>query len=265
MARLGTYHARAIVLRSRVIGEKDRVMTLLSQESGKFDAVAKGARSPKSKLAAVSQPFTRARFLVARGRSLDIATQAEIEEARTHLAGDLLRTAWASYCCELCCAVPERQPDEELFLLLDTALENLDDATRDAASLALCGHWFEARFLFILGYAPTIGRCVVSGDKIVAPREDANVRVLFSPQLGGNIAREYSGRDPQHMTVLASSLRALHVLLQAETPPRDMELTTTSRRDLGNVLKRLIGAHLDLRLRSRKFLDEVTTDLALES
>ena len=264
MARLATYSARAIVLRSRIIGEKDRVMTLLSHESGKFDAVAKGARNPKSKLAAVSQPFTRARFLVARGRSLDIATQAEIEEARTHIAGDLLRTAWASYVCELCSAVPERQPDEELFLALDAALENLDEPARDTDSLALCGHWFEARFLSILGYAPMIGRCVVSGEKIVAPREDANCRVLFSPQLGGNIAREHAHRDPQNMTVLASSLRALHVLMQSETPPIEMELTTISRRDLGNVLKRLVTAHLDIRPKSRKFLEEISADLATQ-
>jgi hypothetical protein len=70
-----TYSTSAIVLRNRNLGEKDRIMTLLSPEIGKFSAVAKGARAPKSKLAAVSQSFTHARFLVARGRSLDIATQ----------------------------------------------------------------------------------------------------------------------------------------------------------------------------------------------
>jgi DNA repair protein RecO (recombination protein O) len=264
MARTSTYHARAIVLRSRIIGEKDRVMTLLSPEIGKFDAVAKGARNPKSKLAAVSQPFTRARFLVARGRSLDIATQAEIEEARTHISGDLLRSAWSSYACELCCAVPERQPDEELFLTLDCTLENFDDTARDHFSLDLCGHWFEARFLSLLGYAPQIGTCVVSGEKIIAPREDANCRVLFSPQLGGNISREYSQQDPQHMTVLASSLRVLHTLMRSETPPLEIEMTTLCRRDLSNVLKRLVTAHLDIRPRSRKFLEEISADLATE-
>src|SRR4028118_1295639 len=107
----GTYSTRAVVLRVRLLGEKDRVMTLLSPELGKFAAVAKGARGTKSKLAAVSQPFVLARFLVARGRSLDIATQAEIENAHVHIAGDLLRTAWATYLCELCDAVPEEQPD----------------------------------------------------------------------------------------------------------------------------------------------------------
>jgi DNA repair protein RecO (recombination protein O) len=121
-----TYSTQAIVLRNRNLGEKDRIMTLLSPEIGKFCAVAKGSRAPKSKLAAVSQPFTFARFLVARGRSLDIATQAEVEQAHTHIAGDLLRTAWATYLCELCDFVPEHQPDEELFDTLRLALERLN-------------------------------------------------------------------------------------------------------------------------------------------
>lgn len=259
-----TYAARGIVLRTRLLGEKDRIVTLLTEENGKLDAVARGSRATKSKLAAAAQPFVVARFLLVRRRSLDLVAQAEIESAHIHIVGDLLRTAWASYVCELCNALPDRQPDEELFATLDLALENFDDAAREGNSIALCGHWFEARFLSILGYAPTIGRCVVSGERIVAPREDATVRVLFSPQLGGTIAREYSGRDPQHMTVSASSLRALHVLMQSENPPPEMELTTASRRDLENVLKRLVTAHLDIRPRSRKFLEEISADLALE-
>src|ERR1044071_4816950 len=89
-----TYHARAIVLRVRNLGETDCVMTLLTEERGKLDATARGARRPKGKLSAVSQPFVRARFLIAKGRNLDIATQAEIETPHPHIAGHLLKAAW---------------------------------------------------------------------------------------------------------------------------------------------------------------------------
>ncbi len=252
------YPARAIVLRTRNLGEKDRIMTLLSAEAGKFSAVARGARAPKSKLAAVSQPFTLARFLVTRGRSLDIATQAEVERAHTHIAGDLLHTAWAAYLCELCDIVPERQPDEALFELLRVALEALDQAgERDQADAA--GLWFEARFLALLGYAPTIGRCVACGEKIVVPPNDDSRRIAFSPSLGGTLCAACQSRDPQRLTAPAQSLRALHSLSRAASPEAfDVSsLTTLARRELRACLHRSLVVHLEVRLRSRKFLDEV--------
>lgn len=256
-----TYPARAVVLRTRNLGEKDRIMTLLSAEAGKFSAVARGARAPRSKLAAVSQPFTLARFLVARGRTLDIATQAEIENAHTHIAGDLLHTAWAAYLCELCDAVPERQPDEPLFELLCLALEALDQAAeRDEADAA--GLWFEARFLSLLGYAPTIGRCVACGEKIVVSPHDAQ-RIAFSPVLGGTLCAACQARDPQRLAATAQALRALHQLGRAASPlAADFaSLTTASRRDLRACLHRSLVAHLEVKLRSRKFLDEVLAEL----
>ncbi|MDQ3813961.1 MAG: DNA repair protein RecO, partial [Armatimonadota bacterium] len=133
------YATRGVVLRVRTLGEKDRIMTLLSPERGKFDAVARGARQAKSKLRAVSQPFVLARFLLVQGRSLDIATQAEIEEAHIHITADLLKTAWATYCCELCDALPEQLPDAALFDLLCVTLGTLDAATNSPATLEVVG------------------------------------------------------------------------------------------------------------------------------
>ncbi len=298
MARSVSYSTRAIVLRTRLLGEKDRIMTLLSPEEGRFSAVAKGARSPKSKLAAVSQPFMEARFLLSRGRNLDIATQAEIERAPTHITGDLARTAWATYLCELCDAVPERQPDEELFDLLSTALTHLDHAPAtnapatnapatnapatnapatnavgvdgidalaqvqsDRDTVENVGFWFEARFLAALGYAPTVGRCVSCGEKIVVPPGDVARRVPFSPLLGGTLCASCAPRDPQRMALLAQALRVWHSLERVSLPSllelTTLELTTTARRDLREGLRRSVRSHLELKLRSQKFLDDV--------
>lgn len=287
MARSVSYSTRAIVLRTRLLGEKDRIMTLLSPDEGRFSAVAKGARNPKSKLAAVSQPFMEARFLLSRGRNLDIATQAEIERAPTHITGDLARTAWATYLCELCDAVPERQPDKALFELLALSLQNLDslpvrrnesvkedstsdgstndssanDSSANAAStdreeVEDIGFWFEARLLALLGYAPTVGRCVSCGEKIVVAPGDVSQRVSFSPLLGGTLCGACSPRDSQRMSLLAQALRVWHSLERAPAPS-SLELTTAARRDLREGLRRSLRAHLELKLRSQKFLDDV--------
>lgn len=257
-----TYPVRGVVLRSRALGEKDRVLVLLTEEQGKISASARGARNPKSKLAALAQPFTLARFLIAKGRTLDIVSQAEIENAHTHLSGDLIKTAWASYFCELCDAVPEHLPDPELFELLAVSLSTLDGAS-NAESAEMIGRWFEAKYLAHLGYAPILGRCVVCETKLNVASDDTQQVVAFSPALGGTLCNSCAFRDGAKLNVKVQSLRALRQLERALSPPDaeafrfQLSLSTQARSDLRAVLQRSLSAHLEVKWKSRAFLDEV--------
>ncbi len=258
-----TYHARAIVLRVRNLGETDRVMTLLSDERGKFDATARGARRPKGKLSATSQPFVRARFLIAKGRSIDIATQAEIENAHPHIAENLLKTAWATYCCELSSFLPEHLPENELFDLLAVALEDFDSGTPQR--IEIIGRWFEARYLALSGYAPQIGRCVSCEKKIVVPADNLSQKLLFSPSLGGTLCGSCAGNDANRLTVNVQALRMFHQLMRLSQSPESWDLNGSTRRDLNDCLRRTLVAHLGLRPKSQNFLDEVMADAALQT
>src|SRR5205814_8493962 len=82
---LGRYHPlmppykeQGIVLRSIKLGEADKVVTILTQGSGKVRAVAKGIRRTNSRFGARLEPFTHVSLLCYRGRNLDTVTQAEI-------------------------------------------------------------------------------------------------------------------------------------------------------------------------------------------
>lgn len=256
------YPTRGIVLRTRAIGEKDRVLVLLTQEHGKISASARGSRNPKSKLAAAAQTFTLARFLIARGRSLDIVAQAQIEDAHTHISGELIKTAWASYFCELCDAVPEELPDRELFELLRIALHTLNYATPDdGLKTETIGRWFEAQYLAHLGYSPMLGRCVVCERKISVPPNDAEQLIPFSPLLGGTVCRSCSSQEANLILAPVQSLRALHQLQRADAPQESifsrLQLAPAARRSLKEALQRTLDAHISARWRSRAFLEEV--------
>lgn len=230
---------------------------MLSPERGKFSASARGARATKSKLAAVAQPFVRGRFLLAHGRSLDILTQCEVENAHGNISNDLVKTAWATYACELCDAIPELQPDEGAYELICAALEAWNDRANDEA--ATIGHWFEARFLAHLGYAPTIGNCVQCGHKIVVERDNTQARLAFSPSHGGTLCANCKTSDPNRMTVGVQSLRAWHRLERAEQAPSQFALNTANARELRDLLRRSLIVHLDLKLQSARFLDDVVS------
>jgi len=253
------YPTQGIVLRSRPLGEKDRVLTILSPERGKFAASARGARGPKSQLAAVSQAFTLARFLLAHGRTFEIVTQAQIENAHIHIATDVLKTAWASYLCELCDTLPEHLPEAALFELLCVALARLDGAESETLSVEMIGRWFEAHFMELLGYAPTLGRCVVCGEKISIAAQDETQQVAFSPAQGGTLCRACAPGEPQRISVAVQSLRALRRLERADAPPLPDELPLSggARHDLRLCLRRCVALHLQVRLKSLNFLDDV--------
>ena len=74
----GLYKEQGIVLGSVKLDEADKIITILTQGSGKVRAVAKGIRRTQSRFGARLEPFTHVSLMLYRGRNLDTVTQAEI-------------------------------------------------------------------------------------------------------------------------------------------------------------------------------------------
>ena len=95
------YKTEGIVLRHGDMGEADRLITLFTPYRGKLRAVAKGARRPTSKLAGHIEQFTHTNVLIARGRSLDLITQAQSLHSFIAIRENLRLVLYASYAVEL--------------------------------------------------------------------------------------------------------------------------------------------------------------------
>src|SRR5207344_1668767 len=72
-------------LRTIKLGEADRIVTILTQTSGKVRAVAKGIRRPGSRFGARLEPTSHVALQCYRGRELDIVTQVETIDANRAL------------------------------------------------------------------------------------------------------------------------------------------------------------------------------------
>ena len=140
-------------------GEADRLLTLYTRDFGKLRAIAKGARKPQSRKTGHVELFMRTTFLLARGRELDIVTQAETVQAYDALRTDLVRTTYAAYIVEL---LDRLTPDEDrqpaVYDLLRDALGWLE--TED--DLRLPARYYELRLLSLVGYQPQLFRCVIT-------------------------------------------------------------------------------------------------------
>src|SRR5207247_5978981 len=84
------YKEQGVVLRAIKLGEADKIVTIMTQGSGKVRAVAKGIRKTTSRFGARLEPFTHVSLMVYRGRSsLDTISQAEIISPFRALRHDL--------------------------------------------------------------------------------------------------------------------------------------------------------------------------------
>jgi DNA repair protein RecO (recombination protein O) len=156
-SRPRVYRSEAVVLRRMDLGEADRLLTLFTPAEGKVRAIAKGVRRPGSRKSGHLEPFTRTNVMLARGRELDIITQAEAIDWFPHLRADLERLGTASYVVELFDRFTVQEgPSKSWYELLVAALSQLD-AGEELDSLT---RYYELRLLDLAGYRPELFHCV---------------------------------------------------------------------------------------------------------
>jgi DNA repair protein RecO (recombination protein O) len=233
-----------LLIRQRDLGEADRILTFFTRERGKVSAIAKGVKRARSKLAPVLQLFAQARVQLAAGRSLEVVTQARLEETFCHLREDMGRYASACYVAEMAQAMTEEGAAAEwVFELLAATLKGLD-AGGETATLT---RGFELKLLTGLGYGPELETCVSCGVEV----EDHPGG--FSVPEGGVLCRRCGrGEGAPLSRAGLLGMRDLVGLPQEELGGR--RLTEKVRQELGRVLRRFVDYRLERPLRSAAFL-----------
>jgi DNA repair protein RecO (recombination protein O) len=237
------------VIRARDLGEADKVITLLSREEGKVQAVARGARRPRNRLAGVTQLFTHCNAALFSGRSLHTLSQAEIRDSFRPLREDLSRLAHATYICELVDEmVPEKQPQEALFHLLLATLhlfcleQDLDPVLRA----------FELRLLSFLGFRPRFDSCVACGGAV------AGSHASFAVALGGCVCPRCPPGQGPVVPLSRGSITTMGQLMDGDLRRvRVLRMTREVAAEVGRLLEDFIAYRLEKRLKSLGFLHTI--------
>lgn len=246
MAAGKTYRTRAIVLDKTKLKETDLILTLLAEDGRQIRAVAKGARKPGSRLAARCELFSCVDVLLARGRSLDIVSQAELECAPMALTCDYSHLMAASAVAEVAarCSYEDAE-DPFAYPITLKVLEVLGDASLDNAHLDLIVAAYVFKLLSHVGYRPDYSACVSCGD------EDLS---YFSASAGGllcsSCATSIAGSEPVDANAV-NWLRSLISLRFRELAAAPVDAPTASM--LLGLSHVWAATHLDCRLRSLEF------------
>ncbi|MFQ5923161.1 MAG: DNA repair protein RecO [Anaerolineales bacterium] len=208
------YRTESIVLRRRDLGEADRIIIVFTPAYGKVRAVAKGVRRPGSKKAGHLEPFTRSNLLVAKGRDLDIITQAETIDAYPKLRQNLDRLGQAAYVIELVDRFGVQEAESQaLYHLTTVTLGRLDREAETAAPL----RYFQVRLLDLSGYRPELHRCVNCSEE-VQPLDQ-----FFSAKEGGLLCPNCGPKNPYARPLTLGALKVLrhyqrHAYAEASRP-----------------------------------------------
>ncbi len=247
---MGVFQSEGIILRSRTFGEADKILTILTKDRGKIEAVARGARRPRNRLVGASQQFSYLRVLVFEGKSIPQLSQAEIIRSFSILRDDLVKMAYAAWWAEVIDVfLPWAEVNEEVFRFLLAGLLVLEKAEEPA--LLSCA--FELRLLKYFGFQPALEVCARCS------RPVGQAVAGFSVEEGGVICPHCHQEQAVKLLPLSvASLRLLRDLAQA-----DLRTVPQWRPDEKNRLEvgRLLVAFIELRaerpLKSLSFLQSL--------
>ncbi|HWQ84579.1 MAG TPA: DNA repair protein RecO, partial [Anaerolineales bacterium] len=153
----------AVVLRHNDWGEADRILVLYTLEMGKIRVVAKGVRKLRSRKAGHLEPFTKAALQLARGRDMQIVTQADTLDAYLGLRDDFLKTTYAAHVVELLDRFTfEEGENPAVYRLLVKTLERLSADLPPEITV----HYYRIRLLDLLGFRPRLFQCSVCAKDI---------------------------------------------------------------------------------------------------
>jgi DNA repair protein RecO (recombination protein O) len=245
------YRTEAIVLRELDYAETDRILTLLTP-GGRLSALVHGIRRPTSRKVGHLGLFYRAQLLMARGRNLDIITQADSLEEFEGLRSDLMRFTYACYVGELVERLSREGEGGELYTLTVDALRRI----AEEADPRLWTRFFELRLLSYTGYRPELFHCLNCQQPI---RPEANVFVaseggLFCPRCGTGHNR---GR-----VVSVNAQKVLRYL--ATRSPEDvagLRISETTHAEIEALLYEYLEYTLERELRSVTFLKRLRREL----
>jgi DNA repair protein RecO (recombination protein O) len=153
------YRDQGVVLRTIKLGEADRIVTILTQTSGKVRAVAKGIRRPGSRFGARLEPTSHVALQCYRGRELDIVTQVETIDAFRPLREHYGCLTHAISMLEAVDQIAqERERNLALYRMLVGALRTLAERPSPVVSAA-----FFWKLLSLEGFHPILDACARCG------------------------------------------------------------------------------------------------------
>lgn len=241
-----------ITLKKRDFKEKDRIITCLTREVGKYDFVAKGVQKPGSRLSGICEPFAYGSVIVGNLKDLGTVSSADQRESFSEIHSDLNRLSHGLYLLELTDkSTAYGNPSEDIFDILYAALIMLEGKTDPE----ICVRFFEHRLINALGYRINTESCIGCG-------KDLEKVLYYSREFGGFLCEKCSNISLSSQTfpyALISYIKAF------DTNPiqkiKEFSFPEQVNRDLSTLYKQHLSYRIEKEMHSLDFIKKVKDEL----
>lgn len=241
------YRVEGIVIRTVDYGETHKIITLITNNSGKVGVLVRGAKKVRSKHASLAQPFTYGEFSFVRTTGLGTLQHGEIIASNHTLRSDLDLSAHASYIAEL---TDRGIQEEEVTVYQFEQLKACFAALSDGKDFEVITQLYELKILAMTGYAPVVEECIQCGNH-VGPYK-------MSFYLGGIVCSRCSTNDASLLPISDSALKLLRIFKAMDLRRvGNITVSPETKKELTTLIRGLIDIQLGLNLKSRKFLDNL--------
>lgn len=236
-----------IIIRTQDYGETHKLLTIISKKLGKFTALARGAKKPRSRMAAVTQPFIYARFFVYVNSGLSTIQQGEMIHSFRAIREDIIKTAYTAFITELTDKLMDSgSPDIYLFDQLYQTMCWIEK--NEEADIPMM--MYELKLFSKGGFAITADKCTHCGSR-EAP-------FSFSIAEGGLLCKRCVSIDRGAIVLPNSIAKLLHVFSSVGLE----RIGTISIKDENKeLMRKILDAYYDQYggyfLKSRKFLKQL--------
>lgn len=240
---------QGIIFKRRKYKEADALCKVFSKEKGIFSLDIRGAYRPKSKLGPVTMNYSFGTYVInTNGKGIsNLRTYKNIKQF-DGLYHELLKQAYASYLLDLVDhAFLEYQNLGQTYDLIFTALQKINDG----ADPEIIKQMVELKILQAYGVKPQLKGCIVCG------KTQGNFD--YSLEKGGIVCEEHYALVPSRMRLnpkVVALIRTL-ALIKIERLG-EIQIQPQLKKQSKRVINRIYTTYLDLNLKTKKFLDEIT-------
>ncbi len=253
------YKTDAIVLRNRDLKEADKIIVLYTQKYGKIQAVAKGLRKIKSKLASSLEMFNlnEVMLYMKENRNLATITGCVLKKSLYSLRQDIIKMSSASLVVELTDKLTkENQPSSRVFRLVEKVLNMIQDEDTQISTSFFMVHLFAS-----LGYKLHLRSCVSCNSVRFVTSQNNNagfVYARFSSHEGGILCPHCYFRDYNAVSIskdciiLLNNLQVTHI-----SKLKYLSIPEQTHKELRKILDFYLYSHLHRKLNSREFIEKL--------
>lgn len=239
---------RGLILKEQNIGERDKLVTVLTETEGVLRAFVRGAKSVKSKKQAATTKFCYAQLTLYEGKDSYVIDDAEAIELFFGLRDDLDRLALGEYFLELGLVfAPEGQSARDELRLLLNSLYMLANGRKAPETLKAIT---ELRLLTLAGYAPNLVACETCGRFESDPMYfDMSDGLLYC-----EACAPASAPFPLSLGVV-SAMR--HIVFSDWKQLYAFETSGAVTEELGYITETYLRGHVDHRLKTLDFYKQI--------